>query len=113
MRPAGLPVPMKHDLPPYLQMLFSARGRLPFVPSQPKAQYRIYDSILDPSLKLMDRLEKSTPGESVILLSKDAAKKEAWFDRLEEHKTKVKEAYAHCRVLLTDSRGSVWTNWEY
>lgn len=94
MRPAGLPVPMKHDLPPYLQMLFSARGRLPFVPSQPKPSYRKYDSILDPKFGLMEKLEKSVPGEPVIIVSKQAAKKEAWFDKLEEHKLLLKEQYA-------------------
>ena len=24
-KPGGLPIPLKHDFPPYLQMLFSAR----------------------------------------------------------------------------------------
>ena len=100
MRPAGLPVPMKHDLPPYLQMLFSARGRLPFVPSQPKATYRKYDSILDPKFGLMEKLEKSVPGEPVVLVSKQAAKKEAWFDKLEEHKLLLKEQYAACTTVF-------------
>ena len=96
VRPTGLPVPMKHDVPPYLQMLFSARGRLPYVRPMEKPPCRRYDFISHPVSGLMERLEATKEDDRPDYIPKAELKKKQWFEKLEEHKERVKEEYVKC-----------------
>merc|ERR1711934_1160199 len=70
-KPGGLPIPLKHDFPPYLQMLFSARGRLPYVKPMPKNKNRSYDPVILPESTIYERFEnQSDPPPKPKVLSK-------------------------------------------
>jgi len=60
-KPGGLPIPLKHDFPPYLQMLFSARGRLPYVRPMPKKHNRSMDSVINTVSTIHEKFIEQPP----------------------------------------------------
>lgn len=98
IRPNGLPVPLKHDVPPYMQMLFSARGRLPYVRPLEKNKCRSYDSISSSVVNLMEKLENTTENTESNFVSKKVLKLRQWNDKLEEHKETLKDLYEKCKI---------------
>lgn len=100
VRPTGLPVPMKHDVPPYLQMLFSARGRLPYVRPMEKPKCRQIDNLCHGTANFVEKLEVSKDDEKPDFIPKAELKRKLWFEKLEEHKERVKEEYQKCSTFL-------------
>ncbi len=90
---------MKHDVPPYLQMLFSARGRLPYVRPMEKPKCRQVDYLCHTTANFVEKLEASKDDEKPDFIPKAELKRKLWFEKLEEHKERVKEEYQKCRSV--------------
>merc|ERR1711935_38 len=93
-KPGGLPIPLKHDFPPYLQMLFSARGRLPYVKPMTKKRNRYLDSVMNSHSDIHDQfLNQSAPPTRMKPLEKKELREQQWYDKMKKHITESKEEY--------------------
>lgn len=101
-----LPVYLREGIPPYLQILFSARPQLPYVKPKEKSRIPPLRSFSEDKERLKElknimetkRQERLKKEEEAIKDSKKhkltAKEKETlWFTKMKEHISKIKEEY--------------------
>lgn len=96
IRTRGLPVPMQEDVPPYLQMLFSARGRLPHVRPIEMPRLRSYGGIFEEGSSVAEMLRKMPKKKEKDPHPTKETKKMEWFEKLRQHIVKKREEYLEC-----------------
>lgn len=89
----------KPELPLHLQVLFAPRMPLVYVKPPEKHKCRTLDPMIQPSLDFMTKFEDEDPPEKEEYESKLEKKNKLIKQKLEDHKTKVKDALKQCFPL--------------
>eukprot|EP01016_Furgasonia_blochmanni_P030314 TRINITY_DN3158_c0_g1_i9.p1 TRINITY_DN3158_c0_g1~~TRINITY_DN3158_c0_g1_i9.p1 ORF type:complete len:431 (-),score=88.74 TRINITY_DN3158_c0_g1_i9:198-1406(-) len=87
----GGALPKTAELPPHIQILFSARPQLPYVKPPTKPRCRKYDGLLDSHRDYLSTFEDGEPPEREYVETPKELKEKAMKKKLDDHKAELKE----------------------